>query len=95
MKLPDARLAIVEQEKIQDYLLNAMHPDNGGKAAFFLALGFSRDDWPMLAAAFRKMAGRYQVAKSVASPHGRKYVLDGEIETPSGKTPRVRTVWVY
>jgi hypothetical protein len=44
MKLPHADLVIIEQAKIVDYLLNPAHPDNGGKAAFFLAMGFSRED---------------------------------------------------
>ena len=34
MKLPNAHLAIVQQEKVKEYLLNPAHPDNGGKAAF-------------------------------------------------------------
>lgn len=94
MKLPNAQLAIVEEEKILDYLLNAAHPDNGGKAGFFLSLGFSRNGWQTLATAFRKMAEHDSIAKSMASSHGRKYVLDGEMETPSGKTAQVRTVWI-
>jgi len=49
MKLPSAHLALVDPEKIVDYLLNPAHPDNGGKAAFFVALGFSRDQWQPLA----------------------------------------------
>ena len=32
MKLPNAHLAIVDQETIVDYLLNPAHPDNGGKS---------------------------------------------------------------
>jgi hypothetical protein len=44
MKLPNADRAFVAQEKIRDYLLNAAHPDNGGKAAFFMALGFRAED---------------------------------------------------
>jgi hypothetical protein len=94
MKLPHADLVIVEEAKIVDYLLNPAHPDNGGKAAFFLALGFSREDWQALAAAFRAMAENVSVATSMASPHGQKYIVEGNIETPSGKTPRVRTVWI-
>lgn len=72
MKLPGAHLAIVEQEKITGYLLNPAHPDNGGKAAFFLALGFRSADWPALAAAFRTLAAAHAVIKKVASPHGCK-----------------------
>jgi len=94
MKLPRADKAIVEREKIVDYLLNATHPDNGGKAGFFLGLGFSQDDWQLLAAAFRKAAGNQPVAKTMASSHGTKYIMDSRIETPSGKTPLVRTVWI-
>src|SRR6266511_1958264 len=56
MKVPNERAALVEREKITEYLLNPAHPDNGGKAPFFLALGFSREDWPVLVAALRKLA---------------------------------------
>src|SRR5262245_37672421 len=44
MRLPNAERAIVEREKIVDYLLNSAHPDNGGKAQFFFSLGF-REAW--------------------------------------------------
>lgn len=94
MKLPNAHLAIVEQEKITGYLLNAAHPDNGGKAAFFQMLGFHEGDWPTLATALRKLADAGEVAKSVESAHGQKYIVEGSIETPSGKSPMVRSIWI-
>ena len=94
MKLPHAESAVVEREKITEYLLNPTHPDNGGKAAFFLSFGFRREDWPSLATAFRRLAESVEVRSSVDSPHGQKYIIDGSIETPGGKTPLVRTVWI-
>lgn len=94
MKLPNAHAAVVAQEKIRDYLLNAAHPDNGGKAAFFLSLGFHRDDWITLAAAFRELAETTEVGESLESPHGQKYILIGPIRSPSGKTPSVRMIWI-
>jgi hypothetical protein len=94
MKLPNADQAIVEREKIGDYLLNTEHPDNGGKAAFFLALGFSRDRWQQMAAALRQVAGNCPVSNNVASPHGMKYIVAGQIETPCSKRPLVLTVWI-
>ncbi len=94
MTLPHAHLAIVEREKIAGYLLNPAHPDNGGKAAFFFSLGFRVDNWPVLAAAFRELAMTAPVVRSLDSPHGLKYILDGSIGTPSGKTPVVRSVWI-
>lgn len=49
MKLPNASKAVVERTKLVDYLLNAAHPDNGGKAEFFEKLGFRRTAWKALA----------------------------------------------
>jgi hypothetical protein len=94
MNLPNAHLAVVEQEKVCGYLFNPAHPDNGGKAEFFLALGFRGEEWRSLAAALRQLAESSPVAKSLASTHGAKYVLDGRIRSPGGKTPWVRTVWI-
>ena len=94
MKLPNAQLAIVEREKITEYLLNREHADNGGKADFFLALGFSPREWEAMAEALRQVAMLAEVSRRVESPHGKKYIVDGEIETPRGKSPKVRTVWI-
>ena len=94
MKLPNAERAVVERGKISDYLLNSAHPDNGGKAAFFLSLGYKRDDWRLLAAALHRLAVATEVARSMETTHGIKYVLDGSIETPGGKMTAVRTIWI-
>ena len=94
MNLPNAEGAVVERDKIIDYLLNPGHPDNGGKAPFFLTAGFTPERWQELATALRNVATRFPVTKSVASPHGSKYILDGELQTPSGRSLRVRTVWI-
>jgi len=58
MKVPGAHLAVVEQAKIIDYLLNPAHPDNGGKAVFFDSLGFSRKEWRTAVGGFSQ-AHRY------------------------------------
>jgi hypothetical protein len=56
MKLPNAENAAVQREKVADYLLNAAHPDNGGKAAFFEALGFHPAEPERLAKALKDLA---------------------------------------
>ena len=94
MKLPNPDKLVVEREKIADYLLNPAHPDNGGKARFFEELGFRRKEWETLAAALRTLAQTADVANSAESPHGRKYVILGRIESPGGKAARVQTVWI-
>lgn len=75
MKLPNPDKLVVEREKVADYLLNPAHPDNGGKARFFEALGFRRAEWRVLAGAFQTLAGKAEVAQSMKSPHGQKYVV--------------------
>jgi hypothetical protein len=94
VKLPNADRALVEREKITGYLLNPEHADNGGKARFFGAMGFRRDDWATLAAAFRSLAVGSIAVQRLDSTHGEKYVVDGPIESPTGRRPRVRTVWI-
>ena len=41
-----------------------------------------------------KLAATTAVTKKVASPHGLKYILDGNRETLRGKSPSVRTIWI-
>ena len=92
MKLPNVENAVLEHEKITEYLLNAAHPDNGGKAAFFEALGFRREEPQTLAKAMLDLARRAEVTKSAASP--RKYIVIGQIKSPRGRTANVRTIWI-
>ena len=94
MKLPNADRVLVQQEKIADYLLNAAHPDNNGKAEFFESFGFRLDNWKALAKAFRRAALEGEVIQHLETLHGVKYVLHAAMETPSGKSPLVRTVWI-
>jgi hypothetical protein len=94
MKVPNAHLAIVDREKIVDYLLNPAHPDNGGKAKFFLGLGFTPEQWQLFAEAVRTLARSFPVTEYLESAHGIKYIVIGRIETASGRSPSIRTVWI-
>ncbi len=94
MRLPNPDTAIVEEGKILEYLLNPEHPCNGGKAGFFFALGFRRETPQALAGALRELAVGGSVVKNVETPHGRKYIVDGRIATPSGRKAGLRTVWI-
>jgi hypothetical protein len=93
VKLPNAQNATVSREKIVDYLLNPAHPDNGGNAEFFTQLSFRREQWEILATALNNLASTGEVAGIVGSPHGKKHVIVGRIQSPSGKTPLVQTIW--
>src|SRR3972149_7961322 len=94
MQLPNVDAAIVSQEKIIGYLLNPLHPDGAGKAQFFEAMGFRVDQWNVLANALRDMAKKAQIVHGIDSSHGGKYIVDGVLETPSGRKVTVRSVWI-
>jgi hypothetical protein len=94
MKLPNANQAAVGRGKIADYLLNPIHPDNGGKADFFTQLGFHRERWEVLAAALKALAVSAEVTGASETPHGKKYVITGRIQSPGGKSPLVQSIWI-
>src|ERR1051325_6565725 len=48
MKLPNAERAVVEREKIVDYLLNPAHRHGASKARFFSSFGFRIEQWERL-----------------------------------------------
>lgn len=94
MFLPNAERATVAQEKLDDYLLNPAHPDNGGKANFFRSLGYTTGNSTALAAALRALSLTAEIVKSVETVHGTKYIIDGPLEASSGAIVTVRTVWI-
>jgi hypothetical protein len=94
MNLSNKGQAIVEREKVRDYLLSPSHPTGKGKAEFFTAMGFQREAWEVLADALRQIMRDCPVTKNMTSPHGQKYIVDGMLVTPSGQLPLIRTVWV-
>src|SRR5947207_1418095 len=93
MKLPQAEHAIVEREKIVDYLLNPTHRYGASKSRFFLEFGFRLDEWEKLADALREHGQAHAVARTKQTPFGPRYELDGEVITPDGRNPRIRSVW--
>ena len=92
-RLPSAEKAEVPWRKVAGYLLNSEHPDGSSKAAFFKRFGFSRSAWNVLATALRNHALENDVAAVVRTPLGVRYVIEGPIEAPDGRTPNVRSVW--
>ncbi len=93
MKLPNAAEAFVPPEKLTDYLLALGHPVGGPKARFFRAHGFSEVSTAELADGLLSIVRTAEVEVE-ENPHGTKYVADGDLPTPSGRTVHIRTVWI-
>ncbi len=86
-------MAVVEREKILDYLLNPAHRYGASKARFFAEFGFRREEWERLVEALREHVRTQEVAQVRETGFGSRYAVDGNLNTPSGRRPRVRTVW--
>ena len=93
MRLPNASQAVVQREKITDYLLSEAPASGGGKPGFFASFGFSADNWQALASALLSLGSAYEVAQVEETEFGVKYVIEGRLDTPDGRNPRVRTIW--
>jgi filamentous hemagglutinin len=93
MRLPNAESARVERHKITEYLLNPTHRYGASKARFFAAFGFGADNWEELAGALRDHARRNRVVRCEQTLFGPRFDVDGELRTPSGAQPMVRSVW--
>jgi len=95
MYLPNRHLAFVPREKIVEYLLDLTHKDGGSKARFFLAFGFTIQEWKQMADALIRHGQTYEVGVvDTSSPFGIIYRVLGNLETPDGRSPYVRTVWI-
>ena len=95
MKLPNASLALVEREKITEYLLNTEHRYGASKARFFSRFGFSLATWETLAQALSEHGRQHEVSKITETIFGPRYEVEGELKTPDGRKPRVRSVWQF
>ncbi len=93
-KIPGIENAHVEMSKISDYLLATTHPDGRSKAEFFMRFGFTSKNKDALIGALLGIARDNEVAEVVESAFGTRYVIDGPLQSPDGRAPAVRTIWI-
>jgi hypothetical protein len=93
MKLPNPDKLVVEREKIADYLLNPVHRFGASKARFFTHFGFRVKAWEQLAQALREHGQKHDVTKMRETGFGPRYEVEGRLNCPNGRRPRVRSVW--
>ena len=94
MKLPHAGLAEVDPAKSGRYLLSESHPVGKSKARFFREAGFGESTSEVFIRGLLQIARTQEVLEAFETVHGRKYVLEGELDAPSGRRLRVRTIWI-
>jgi len=94
VRLPSLGSALIDPEKLRDYLLSPSHDRGRFKAAVFASMGYSRDDWQRFEADIRKLIEATDAEQVPSAAHGHKYVVAGTLEGPAGRPRRIRTVWI-
>lgn len=89
-RLPGARLAIIDDQKLTGYLLAVDHPVGRWKAAFFQRFGFAPST---LRGALLSHARFGHVMTAGDTIFGSKYMIEGRLTAPDGRRPLVRSVW--
>jgi hypothetical protein len=92
VRLPNVEIALVEQTKITQYLLS--DENSGGKSSFFAHFGFKIEDWHILQNALIHHATQNLVKRIMETPHGIKYIIEGEIRSPDNRNPHIRSIWI-
>lgn len=93
MKLPNAEQAKISREKLVEYLLNIEHERGGSKAALLREFGYSRENWEQLEQDIRKFHLDADVRFVRETLYGTRYEISELMETPTGRTLQVRTIW--
>ena len=92
MKLPRGGDVLIEERKVQDYLLSKSHPVGRFKARVFAAVGFEGRSVAAFIAELRRIAAVGEASEVVATPFGEKYIVPGDLKGPLGELA-VLTVW--
>ncbi len=93
-RLPNAEKAIIEAEKLRDYVLSFAHPVGRFKATFFQRLGYSAENWEAFERSLRELILSQDVAEIEESQYGQKLIVEGPFTGSSGETVQIVTVWV-
>lgn len=94
MQIPNADRAVIEPAKLHGYLLSRSHPVGRFKAAFFLALGYSSENWSQLEADLRSQHLSQDATPEERDQYGQKYTIRATLVGPSGGSIDIVSVWV-
>jgi hypothetical protein len=94
MKLPNREHAYIPSLKLRAYLLSETHSVGKSKAKLLRSIGFNEANIDLLKQGLIDIAQAEDVKEAISSPHGVKYVIEGELKTPVGGSIRMRTVWI-
>jgi hypothetical protein len=92
-QVPNIGNAIFDDRKVTDYLLNAAHPKNNGKAKFFVSFDFSLANWQELKKSLLDHPNNHLVISQTSNSYGDMYEVSCSLASPDGRNPCVRSFW--
>ena len=93
MLLPNADEAVIDPEKLRDYLLSTEHPHGRFKARVFGALGFRADRWQELESALRSQHLTQEAERVATVVEGQKFKIQAILVGPDGASAVVVNIW--
>ncbi len=75
-------------------MLSETHIVGKSKARYFRSFGFDETNVSQFEQELIHIAQTELVAEITETIYGKKYVIDGELKTPSGDMIHLRTVWI-
>lgn len=94
MELPNKANAFVSIRKVSEYLISETHAVGKSKAKYFRSLGFNEQNVGQFQQGLIRLAQEEYVTEVGETIYGKKYIVDGNLETPRGDMIRLRTVWI-
>jgi len=94
LQIPNADRAVIDPAKLRDYLLSRTHPVGRFKAAFFLSLGYSAENWARFETDLRSQHLPENAMTDESTRYGQKYLIRATLIGPNGSTAAVVSVWV-
>ncbi len=86
--------AIIQVEKLRDYLLSPGHPAGRSKAMFFGTLGYTGSDWIALDEALRSQHLAAEAEPLGNNGFGDKYAIMAPLKGPNGNAAMVCSIWI-
>jgi hypothetical protein len=77
MKLPNCEDIKIADRKLLTYLLDADHPRNKGKAAFYELVGYTQQNALILRDDLMQLVKHYEVVKVIDTDFCIRYVVEG------------------
>jgi hypothetical protein len=93
-RIPNYERAVIEPQKLKDYILSASHPIGRFKEALFRQMGYMQESWELLAEDVRKQHLSQDAVLVEKTKYGSKYVITGNIRGPNGKIVRLKSLWI-